>query len=469
MPPVKMRGNARPRNARKVIGRLLAYIGEYRALLGIVFIAVVVSAGAGVACDSLLKPAINNYILPLCRRAQAGEQLGASDFLPFLRLIVFMACIFALGAFSSWINARLMLHISTRTLFRIRTDLFRKLEKLPLRFFDSRTHGDLMSLFTNDTDTLRDMMSQSVPQLFSSIISVVSVFVMMIVVSPLLTAVMVLSMVFIMMLAGAIGKRSASAFRDQQRNIGAVNGYIEEMIEGQKVVQVFNHESAVKEEFDRLNDALCEAGTRANTFANILMPIMGNLSHIQYALVALVGAVRVIGGHMDLGSIAAFLQYTRSFSRPLTMMSQQFNSILNALAGAERIFAAIDEEPELDDGTVTLVNASETSPSATADGKVHLVQSFAQTGEWAWHVPDSVQLAPAADAAEQLPSYADSSDCHLLKLRGDVDFSNVSFSYVPEKEVLHSVSLHAKPGEKIALVGSTGSGKTTITNLLTRF
>ncbi|HBG66166.1 MAG TPA: multidrug ABC transporter ATP-binding protein, partial [Treponema sp.] len=208
---------------------------------------------------------------------------------------------------------------------------------------------------------------------------------------------------------------------------------------------------------------------RANTFANILMPIMGNLSHIQYALVALVGAVRVIGGHMDLGSIAAFLQYTRSFSRPLTMMSQQFNSILNALAGAERIFAAIDEEPELDDGTVTLVNASETSPSATADGKVHLVQSFAQTGEWAWHVPDSVQLAPAADAAEQLPSYADSSDCHLLKLRGDVDFSNVSFSYVPEKEVLHSVSLHAKPGEKIALVGSTGSGKTTITNLLTRF
>ena len=469
MPPVKMRGNARPRNARKVIGRLLAYIGEYRALLGIVFIAVVVSAGAGVACDSLLKPAINNYILPLCRRAQAGEQLGASDFLPFLRLIVFMACIFALGAFSSWINARLMLHISTRTLFRIRTDLFRKLEKLPLRFFDSRTHGDLMSLFTNDTDTLRDMMSQSVPQLFSSIISVVSVFVMMIVVSPLLTAVMVLSMVFIMMLAGAIGKRSASAFRDQQRNIGAVNGYIEEMIEGQKVVKVFNHESAVKEEFDRLNDALCEAGTRANTFANILMPIMGNLSHIQYALVALVGAVRVIGGHMDLGSIAAFLQYTRSFSRPLTMMSQQFNSILNALAGAERIFAAIDEEPELDDGTVTLVNASETSPSATADGKVHLVQSFAQTGEWAWHVPDSVQLAPAADAAEQLPSYADSSDCHLLKLRGDVDFSNVSFSYVPEKEVLHSVSLHAKPGEKIALVGSTGSGKTTITNLLTRF
>ncbi len=469
MPPVKMRGNARPRNARKVIGRLLAYIGEYRALLGIVFIAVVVSAGAGVACDSLLKPAINNYILPLCRRAQAGEQLGASDFLPFLRLIVFMACIFALGAFSSWINARLMLHISTRTLFRIRTDLFRKLEKLPLRFFDSRTHGDLMSLFTNDTDTLRDMMSQSVPQLFSSIISVVSVFVMMIVVSPLLTAVMVLSMVFIMMLAGAIGKRSASAFRDQQRNIGAVNGYIEEMIEGQKVVQVFNHESAVKEEFDRLNDALCEAGTRANTFANILMPIMGNLSHIQYALVALVGAVRVIGGHMDLGSIAAFLQYTRSFSRPLTMMSQQFNSILNALAGAERIFAAIDEEPELDDGTVTLVNASETSPSATADGRVHLVQSFAQTGEWAWHVPDSVQLAPAADAAEQLPSYADSSDCHLLKLRGDVDFSNVSFSYVPEKEVLHSVSLHAKPGEKIALVGSTGSGKTTITNLLTRF
>lgn len=469
MPPVKMKGVARPRNARKVIGRLINYIGAYKGLLGIVFIAVVISAGAGVACDSLLKPAINDYILPLFRRAQAGESLSAHDFLPFLRLIACMALIFAFGAFSSWLNARLMLHISTRTLFRIRTDLFRQLEKLPLRFFDSRTHGELMSLFTNDTDTLRDMMSQSVPQLFSSVISVISVFVMMIVVSPLLTLVMVVSMFLVMMLAGAIGKRSANAFREQQKNIGIVNGYIEEMIEGQRVVKVFNHEAAVKDEFDRLNDALCEAGTRANTFANILMPIMGNLSHIQYALVALVGAVRVISGHMDLGSIAAFLQYTRSFSRPITMMSQQFNSILNALAGAERIFAVIDEEPESDEGTVTLVNASETSPAATADGKVHLVQSFAQTGEWAWHVPSSVQLVTSAAGENPLPGYADREDCRLVKLRGDVDFSNVSFSYVPEKEVLHAVSLHAKPGEKIALVGSTGSGKTTITNLLTRF
>lgn len=438
MPP-KMRGVARPKNARKVIARLLKYIGKSKGLLAIVFVAVVVSAGAGVACDSLLKPAINNYIIPLFNRASGGEELTFVDFVPFLRLIGTMALIFLCGAFASWLNARLMVKVSTNTLYRIRMDLFDELERLPLKFYDCRTHGELMSLFTNDTDTLRDMMSQSVPQLFSSVISVVAVFTMMIIVSPLLTLVMVVSMFFIMLLSTAIGKRSAKAFREQQGAIGRLNGYVEEMIEGQKVVKVFNREENVKKRFEELNDALCVAGTRANTFASILMPIMGNLSHVQYAIVAIVGAVRVISGHIDLGSIAAFLQYTRSFNRPITMMSQQFNGILNALAGAERIFAVIDEKDELDEGTVTLVNAVESSS--------HIVQSYAYTGKWAWKMADG----------------------SLKTLRGDVEFKDVSFSYVPEKEVLHHVDLHARPGEKIALVGSTGSGKTTITNLLTRF
>lgn len=446
-----MKGVARPKNTRKVIGRLLRYIGSYKGLLVIVLCAVIVSSCASVACDSLLKPAVNDYILPLFKRASAGERLGFSDFLPFLKLIAVMAAIFLCGAGASWLNARIMMFISTQTLYRIRTDLFDELEKLPLRFYDSHTHGQLMSLFTNDTDTLRDMMSQSVPQLFSSVISVTAVFVMMIIVSPLLTAVMVVSMFFIMVLSTAIGKHSANAFRQQQSAIGNLNGYVEEMIEGQKVVKVFNREQAVKARFEQLNDELCIAGTRANTFANILMPIMGNLSHVQYAIVAIVGAVRVISGHIDLGSIAAFLQYTRSFNRPITMMSQQFNGVLNALAGAERIFAVIDEQDEVDEGTVTLVNAVETPAASSTDGHPHLVQSYAFTGKWAWKVPASDGTAS------------------LTPLRGDVAFKDVSFSYVSEKEVLHHVDLHARPGEKIALVGSTGSGKTTITNLLTRF
>ncbi|MBQ5472376.1 MAG: ABC transporter ATP-binding protein [Treponema sp.] len=464
-PGQKTKGTAKPKNAKRTISRLIKYMGAYKALFGIVLIAVLASAGATVVGDSMLRPAIDDYIIPLYERWSAGQTLSASDFIPFLKLIGIMVCVFAGGAFASWVNSRLMLYISTNTLYRIRNDLFDELEVLPLKYFDGHTHGELMSLFTNDIDTLRDMMSQSVPQLFSSIITVVSVFVMMIITSPLLTLIMIVTMIFMMMLAAVIAKKSAGAFREQQAAIGAVNGYVEEMTAGQKVVKVFNREKKSIEEFNALNDRLCEAGTRANTLANILMPIMGNMSHIQYAVVSIVGAVRVIGGHMGLGSIAAFLQYTRNFSRPITMMSQQINGILNALAGAERIFAAIDEPNEIDEGTVQLVNANETLPSASADNKIHLVQAFANTGEWAWRVPRSLKV----EASGVQESFADDDAYSLVKLRGDVVFKNVSFSYVPEKEVLHSIDLHALPGQKIALVGSTGSGKTTITNLLTRF
>ena len=446
MPPVKMKGVAKPKNSKKTIKRLLSYIKEFKWLVLLLLIVTLVSVGASVLGDTLIKPALNNYIIPLFTLASSGKELTFNDFLPFIKMLLTIACIFALGAFATWGNSRIMLHISTRILYKIRTDLFNKMETLPLRYYDSHTHGELMSLYTNDVDTLREMMSQTLPQLITSVISVTALFVMMIILSPLLTAVVIVSLVLMMFLAAKVGKKSARAFRDQQKDIGALNGYIEEMIEGQKVVKVFNHAKKCREEFATLNDKLQDASTRANTFANILGPIMGNLSHGQYALVAILGAFLVIRGKMDIGSIAAFLQYTRSFSRPITMMSQQFNSVLNALAGAERIFNAIDEQSETDDGKITLVNAVETTESSSSDKKIHLVQSFANTGCWAWKDGEK-----------------------LTKLTGDVNFQKVSFSYVEGKEILHQIDLHANPGEKIALVGSTGSGKTTITNLLTRF
>lgn len=491
MPPVKMKGVAKPKNSKKTIKRLLHYLGEFKVLILVLLFITFISVGASVLGDTLIKPALNNYIIPLFTRATSGETLGIKDFFPFIKMLCIIACVFVLGACATWGNSRIMLHISTNVLYKIRTDLFHKMETLPLRYYDTHTHGELMSLYTNDVDTLREMMSQTLPQLITSVINVVALFVMMTITSPLLTILVVLSLVLMMFLATQVGKKSAKAFRAQQKNIGDLNGYVEEMIAGQKVVKVFNHAEKCKQEFGVLNDNLQEASTKANTFANILNPIMGNLSHAQYALVAIMGAFLVIRGKSDIGSIAAFLQYTRSFSRPITMMSQQFNSILNALAGAERIFNVIDEQSEVDDGTISLVNAveisagtgkssgaqkfsaeAENSSGATgnfavnaenfsgagstensaqtqkfsASTEIRLVQSFAKTGTWAWKDGDK-----------------------LTKLKGDVDFSNVSFSYVPQKEILHNINLHAKAGEKIALVGSTGSGKTTITNLLTRF
>lgn len=542
MPPVKMKGVAKPKNSKKTIKRLLHYLGEFKFLIVVLLFVTLISVGASVLGDTLIKPALNNYIIPLFTRATSGEVLTIKDFFPFIKMLCIIACVFVLGACATWGNSRIMLHISTNTLYKIRTDLFHKMETLPLKYYDTHTHGELMSLYTNDVDTLREMMSQTLPQLITSVINVAALFVMMTITSPLLTALVILTLVLMMFLATKVGKKSARAFRDQQKNIGNLNGYIEEMIAGQKVVKVFNHTKKCKEEFAVLNDNLQESSTRANTFANILGPIMGNLSHAQYALVAIVGALLVIKGKSDIGSIAAFLQYTRSFSRPITMMSQQFNSILNALAGAERIFNAIDEQSELDNGTISLVNAVEisvpcddddvadvakgpadvtassasasvgaadvtASPTSASTGavgtsagatgasvgaavvtaspasasaspavvtassasasvgdssasassakssdnpksnkQIRLVQSFAKTGTWAWK-----------------------DESKLTKLKGDVDFSNVSFSYVPQKEILHHIDLHAKAGEKIALVGSTGSGKTTITNLLTRF
>ena len=432
------KGYAKPKHVRTTLKRLASYMGRYKALWIAVFILIAVNAGSSVVSSYAIKPALNDYIIPLI-----GKQ--NPDLTKFIKMLGFVFSIFAAGSFAAWGSARIMLHISSDMLFRIRSDLFEKLETLPIKYYDTRTHGEIMSRFTNDIDTLRDVFSQSLGQLFSSALTVSGIFAMMIVLSPALTLIAAASIALIMLLAGFVGKKSAGAFRDQQKNIGRVNGYIEELIEWLRVVKVFNHEREAIASFASLNGELCASGTRANTYAGMLMPLMGNLSHVQYALVAVAGALFVISGKLDLGSIAAFLQYTRNFSRPITMMSQQFNGILNALAGAERVFAVIDEAGEADEGKLSLVNAYEARDKF---GKAKLVQSFAYTGEWAWK---------------------DSSDTKLIRLRGDVAFDHVSFGYDEGKTVLHDICMRALPGRKIALVGSTGSGKTTVINLLTRF
>jgi len=318
------------------------------------------------------------------------------------------------------------------------------MQDLPVRYFDTHTHGELMSFYTNDTDTLREMLSQGFPQLISSSISVVGTFIMMLILSPTLTILVVVMLCIMLFIIKKIGSKSGMYFKKQQKNVSLVNGYIEEMIEGQKVVKVFCHENATESDFDRLNENLCEAATSANTFASILMPIMGNLSYIHYAITAAAGGALAILGTLDLGTIASFLQYTRSFSMPITQISQQFNSVLAALAGAERIFTLLDEVPEQDDGYVTLVNAIKNK-----DGSLTGVDDY--TGVWAWKHPHK------------------NGTVTYTQLNGDVHFDHVTFGYSNEKMVLHDVSLFAKPGQKIAFVGSTGAGKTTITNLINRF
>lgn len=427
----------KPKNLGKTIKRLIKYLGEYKAQLALVLVCILFSSAATLVGVGLLEPVLNDYILPW-----VGHQ--NPDLTEFARILLIMVGVYILGALASYANSRIMLKISTRTLFKIRTQLFSHLETLPIKYFDTHTHGELMSRFTNDTDTLRDMLSQAVPQLFSSTLTVTTSFVMMLVLSPLLTLVVVGCIILLVFFIGLIGKNSAQAFRAQQESLGKVNGYIEEMIEGQKVVKVFCRETASIEEFTELNEQLRKAGTRANTLANIMGPVSNNMGHINYALTAICGVLLIIAGKMDLGSIAAFLQYSKNFSQPVTQLSQFLNGILNALAGAERIFEVIDQESESDEGYVTLVNAN-----ILPDGTI--TESFMHTGQWAWKHP-----------------HQDGTTTYT-KLQGEVQFDNVSFGYVPEKTVLHNISLIAKPGQKIALVGSTGSGKTTITNLINRF
>jgi ATP-binding cassette subfamily B protein len=338
-----------------------------------------------------------------------------------------------------------MLNISTKTLYNIRVDLFKKMEKFPIKYFDTHAHGDLMSRYTNDTDALREMLSNSVANFISSVITVTGVFAMMLYFSWELTIIVIVMLFIMLTVIKKVGSKSGKYFREQQKELGKVNGYIEEMFEGQKVVKVFSHEKAVKEEFDDLNSKLCVAATGANTFANILMPIMNNLSHLLYALTAVIGGIFSIMGTVSIGTVVAFMQYTRSLTQPITQISQQVNSVLTALAGAERIFTMIDEEAETDDGYVTMVPAA-------IDESGNITEVNTSTGTWAWKHPHK----------------EDNTVTYTL-IKGEVEFDNVVFGYDEDKLVLNGISILAQQSQKIAFVGSTGAGKTTITNLINRF
>ena len=427
----------KPKNVGKTLKRIFTYLLDYKIQLIFVGVFMLLSALSSVAGTYFLRPIINDYIVPFI-----GSQNPDID--GFLWKLGQMTMVYLIGVGSSYGMNRLLLNICTGTLRQIRIDMFTHMQKLPIRYFDARTHGEIMSYYSNDTDTLREMISQSVPQLINSLVTVVGVFIMMVVLSWQLTLIVCLTLVLMLQVIKVIGGNSAHYFIRQQRELGKTNGYIEEMVEGQKVVKVFCHEPAVKADFDALNEELFNAASNANTFANILMPILGNISYINYAVLSAAGAGLAIAGYTDLGTIGSFLQYSRNFSQPISQISMQLNNILTALAGAERIFSLIDEPVESDEGVITLVNVD-----VHADGT--LSESENRTMHWAWRIPE-------VDGASR-----------LVRLRGDVRFNDVTFSYDGEKTVLDDITLYAKPGQKIAFVGSTGAGKTTITNLVNRF
>ena len=424
---------------KDVVKRLMSYIGHYKLRFAAVLICIVVNALAMVSCSLYLQTLIDSYITPLL-------QAATPDFAPLFRSILIMGCIYAVGILACLFYNRTMVSIAQGTLKRIRDEMFEHMQTLPIRYFDTHTHGDIMSHYTNDTDTLRQMLAQSIPQMFSSLITIISVFFAMLFTSWQLT-IFVLCFVFIMLqVTGRVAGKSGYYFIRQQKALGDVNGYIEEMINGQKVIKVFCHEEKAKEIFDQKNEELCKDAFAANSFANILMPIMGNLGNLQYVLLATIGGTMALGGAggMTVGTIASFLQLSRSFMNPISQISNQLNMVVMALAGAERIFKLMDEEPEVDEGYVTLVNAK-------YDENGELTESKERTGLWAWKHPHG------------------DGTLTYTKMSGEVRFYDVDFGYNEEKIVLHNISLYAEPGQKVAFVGSTGAGKTTITNLINRF
>ena len=433
--------NKRPEIKWSTVKRLLKIITKtYKKQLVLVFICIVISSVVSVSAPLFTERIIDDYIMPL---------LGVSnpDFSGLNSLITFMITVFTVGVIANLIYSRMMVTISEGTLKEIRDVMFAKMQKLPIRYFDTNTHGDIMSHYTNDVDTLSQMITQSLPQLISSVLSIIAVLISMFAQSWQLTL-FVLAFVFIMVkLTGAITKRSGGYFIGQQKAIGKVNGYIEEMINGQKVVKVFNYEDRAKDNFDKINDELYSNMINANRFANILMPILNNLGNLEYVLVAILGAYLAIGGFapdLTIGTIASFLALTRSFNQPIKNMSSQVNSVVMAIAGATRIFELIDEEPEVDEGYVTLVNAN-------IDKDGNITENDSYTGHWAWkhkHHDGTIDY---------------------IELKGHIELENVNFGYKKDKEILHDISLYAKPGQKIAFVGATGAGKTTITNLINRF
>ena len=440
-------GKKRPTGERKkvdkpgkILGRILGYVfKKYKVHMIIVFVCIIVSVLANVQGTLFIQSLIDDYITPLMNTS-------SPDFTPLLYAMARVTGFYLLGAASTFLYSKLMVYVTQGTMRSLRIDVFSHMESLPIKFFDTHSHGDIMSVYTNDIDTLRQMISQSMIQLFSSAITIVSVLASMISISiplTLLTLVMVVVMFFV---SGKIGSKSGKYFTAQQKDLGKVNGYIEEMVNGQKVVKVFNHEGKAVEEFNELNDKLFDSAYNANKFANILMPINAQLGNISYVLCAIVGAVLAFNNFagLTLGGLVAFMTFNKNFSQPINQISMQLNSIIMALAGAERIFNLLDEKPEEDNGYVSLVNAK------VVDGKLEPTEE--RTGMWAWK-----------------HTHSEDGTTEYTQLRGDLVMDDVDFGYTDDKMVLHNIDLYAKPGQKIAFVGSTGAGKTTITNLINRF
>ena len=442
------RGGAKPQNLKATVARLMGYVGRYRLRLVLVLFCILGNTIASVTASTFIKTLIDDYITPMIGQINP-------DFSGLLTQLVYMACIYVTGMVCGFLYNRLMVVVAQGVLKNVRDDMFAHMQTLPIRYFDTHSHGEIMSHYTNDTDTLRQMIAQALPQVFSSIISIVAVFVAMLSQSLWLTLTVVLFTMLIMWVTGRVSGKSGKFFVKQQQSLASVNGYIEEMMNGQKVVKVFCHEGKAVEEFDRRNEELCHNATEANRFANILGPINNNMGHILYVILAVIGAglslsgvtnvsLSGAGGAVTLGMIASFLTLSRSFVMPISQVSQQLSSVIMALAGAERIFRLMDEPSETDEGYVTLVNAKR-------DENGQLCESDHRTGLWAWKHPHS----------DGTTTYTE--------LKGDIVLDDVDFGYTPEKIVLHDISIYAKPGQKIAFVGATGAGKTTITNLLTRF
>ena len=419
-------GYQRPKGMKGTFKKLMGYVGKYKGSLVLVAICLLISSAAGVATSYLLKPLLNDYIIP-------------GDFPGLFKMLLVMGGMYLLSSLCSFAYARIMVHVAQHTVAALRQDLFNRLQQLPVSYYDRHQSGDLMSRFTNDIDTVSEMLNSSFASIISNVLTFVGTVVMMIVLNPWLTLITFLFLGLMGLVVKVIGGHSRANFQRQQAALGALNGYIEEMIEGQKVIKVFNHEGRAVERFTGLNGDYRDAATAAQAYAGMMMPAMGNLSKINYAVTCCVGGLLAIGGVFDIGSLGAYLLYVKQVSQPVGQISQQINTLLAAAAGAERIFAVMDEQPETDEGKTVIVRVEKNGDTLT--------ETKRRTGHWAWKKPDGT----------------------LVELRGDVRFDHVTFSYDGEKTVLNDVSLFAEPGQKIAFVGSTGAGKTTITNLINRF
>ena len=436
-----MNQKGKPKFNKKTAKRLLKYVTEtYKIQFVVVFVCILLSAIATTAVSLSLRYLLDDFILPLIGQKEP-------NFAELYQALAVLGCIFLVGVIATFIYTRMMVFIGQGVLKRVRDDMFEHMQTLPIRYFDQNTNGSVMSLYTNDTDTLRQMISQAIPQALMSLFTIIVTFISMLILSPLLTVLAVLIIFLMLFVTGKIGARSGKYFVRQQMSLAEVTGFVEERMNGQRVVKVFNHEKKSEEEFDKLNEALFESAAQANKYGNMMGPVIGNIGNLQFVLTAVLGgilSVTGIGG-ITLGVMASYLQFTKSFTQPFMQVAQQFNSIVMALAGAERIFNLIDEKPEDDEGYVTLVNAKK-----DADGNI--TECRERTGMWAWKHPHS---------ADGSVSYTE--------LKGDVRFEDVTFGYNEDKTILHDISLYAKPGQKLAFVGSTGAGKTTITNLINRF